>query len=166
MMNAYWSAGFNLLSAVIGAVIGGGATVWTQVRSANDQRKERDKSEADLVRGFVQAIADELKSVWNLYSVQIGPHLRGIPEHEAAIVFPVHQNYFVVFDSSAFLLGRIPDTKLRESIISTYVEAKGFVDSLHYYERLVEDYESTPNTPRITAVPLGKVVRLHINFHS
>ena len=66
-MNAYWSAGFNLLSAVIGAVIGGGATVLAQVRSAENQRKEREKGESDLIHGFVQAIADEVTSVWDRY---------------------------------------------------------------------------------------------------
>lgn len=140
-MNAYWSAGFNLLSAVIGAVIGGGATVWAQVRSADNQRRERDKDEADLIRGFVQAIADELQSFWDRFGQEIGPHLQSLPDDAVARVFPLHQSYFVVFDSNASLIGRVPDRELREQIISIYVEAKGFVDSMQHYERMVTSYD-------------------------
>jgi hypothetical protein len=68
-----------------------------------------------------------------------------------AIVFPLQQSYFVVFDSSAHLLGRIPDIKLREQIITTYTEAKGFVDSMRYYERLVDSYNRQKTQPVQTA---------------
>jgi hypothetical protein len=139
-VNAYWSAGFNLLSAIIGAVIGGGVTVWAQIRSADNQRKLEERSEAVMIHGFVQAIADEITSVWERYSEDIGPHLKDLPEGQAATVFPLQQSYFVVFDSSASLIGRIPDAKLRQQIIATYIEAKGFVDSMRYYERLVDTY--------------------------
>ena len=77
---------------------------------------------------------------------EIGPHLRSLEDGKAANPFPLHQTYFAVFDSNASLLGRIPDRKLREQIISTYIEAKGFIDSMHYYERLVTDYESRPES--------------------
>jgi hypothetical protein len=139
-VNAYWSAGFNLLSAVIGAVIGGGATVWAQARSADNQRRERVKAEADLIRGFVQSIADELKTVWERQSREIGPHLKSRAKDQAVRPFPVHQSYFIVFDTNASLVGRIPDRELREQIITTYVEAKRFVDSLQYYERTHNEY--------------------------
>jgi hypothetical protein len=144
-MNAYWSAGFNLLSAVIGAVIGGGATVWAQITSARIQRKREEIAEATLIRGFIQSIADEINSVWNRYNVEIGPHLKGLPDDQVARVFPLHQSYFVVFDSNASLVGRIPDKELRERIISTYVEAKVYVDLMDYYERLLVN--ANPNLP-------------------
>ena len=139
-MNAYWGRFFNLLSAVIGGGIAGYATIRAQNKSIDDQRKRGEKAEAALIHGFVQAIADELKSVWDRYNVEIGPHLKALEKNKAVIVFPVHQNYFVVFDSSASLIGRVPDKELRQRIISTYVEAKGFVDSLHHYEHLVGEY--------------------------
>jgi hypothetical protein len=37
--------------------------------------------------------------------------------------------------------------KLREQIIATYVEAKGFVDSMRYYERLVDTYNGQKAQP-------------------
>lgn len=137
-MNAGWS---NFFSALAGGAIAGVATLWAQLLSAKDQRKREEKAEATLIHGFVQAIADELKSFWDRHNLEIGPHLENLGENEAAIPFPVHQSYFVVFDTNASLIGRIPERELREQIISTYVEAKGFVDSLHFYERMVIEYE-------------------------
>jgi hypothetical protein len=109
----------------------------------------------------VQAIADELERVWDRYEVEIGPHLTNLGEKQAAIVFPVPQNYFVVFDSSASLIGRIPDMELRKRIISTYIAAKGLVDALHYYERLIAEYNAMPESP-----PIAGATHLAINSAS
>ena len=47
----------------------------------NRQRKQQKQSEEVLIRGFVQAIADEVTSVWNRYNVEIGPPLRLTKPH-------------------------------------------------------------------------------------
>jgi hypothetical protein len=140
-VNADWS---NFFSALAGGGIAGVATLWAQKMYAEEQCKREEKAETTLIRGFVQAIADEVKSVWDRYNVEIGPHLKSLDPQKAARVFPVHQNYFVVFDSGASLIGRVQDMQLRERIISTYVDAKGFVDSLQYYKQLVAEYDAIP----------------------
>ena len=158
-MNATWS---NLLSGLVGAAIGGVATLSAQIISIGNQRKQQKQSEEVMIRGFVQAIADEVTSVWDRYNVEIGPHLKTLPEGQAAIVFPLQQSYFVVFDSNASLIGRIPDRKLREQIIATYVEAKGFVDSMRYYERLVDTYnaqKAQPVQPSSSSAIVASVAR-------
>jgi len=147
-VNATWT---NLLSGLAGAAIGGGATMWAQFVSIGSQRNQQKLSEELLIRGFVQAIADEVTSVWARFNVEIGPHVKTLLEGEASPVFPLHQSYFVVFDSNASLVGRIPCRKLREQIIATYVEAKGFVDSMRYYERLVDTYNTQKTQPSVAA---------------
>jgi hypothetical protein len=144
-VNATWT---NLLSGLVGAAIGGGATLWAQFVSIGSQRKQQKLSEELLIRGFVQAIADEVTSVWDRFNVEIGPYLK---EGEASPVVPLHQSYFVVFDSNASLVGRILCRKLRKQIIATYVEAKGFVDSMRYYERLVDTYNTEKRQPSVAA---------------
>jgi hypothetical protein len=158
-VNADWS---NFFSALAGGAIAGVFTLWAQLLNAKDQRRREDKAEEILIHGFLQAIADELESVWHRYEVEIGPHLKNLGEDQAAVVFPVHQNYFIVFDSSASLIGRIHNIELRERIISTYVEAKGLVDSLHYYERLVEEYNAIPQSSPI-ADSISGVTHFPIN---
>ena len=49
--------------ALLGALIGGGETMWAQFISINSQRKQEKDSEKVLIHGFVQAIADEVASV-------------------------------------------------------------------------------------------------------
>jgi hypothetical protein len=168
MMNSSWTTFLTILSALVSAVIGGrlagDATIRAQNKSIKDQRKREDKAEATLIRGFVQAIADELQSVWDRYNVEIGPHLRSLEDAKPAIPFPLHQTYFAVFDSNAFLLGRIPDRKLGRQIISTYVEAKGFVDSMRYYERLVTKYKADRRAPPLSVVSDSEAYIEIINY--
>jgi len=125
--------------------------MWAQFVSIGSQRNQQKLSEELLIRGFVQAIADEVTSVWARFNVEIGPHVKTLLEGEASPVFPLHQSYFVVFDSNASRVGRIPCRKLREQIIATYVEAKGFVDSMRYYERLVDTYNTQKTQPSVAA---------------
>ncbi len=74
------------------------------------------------------------------YNKEIGPHLSSIPEGEVARPFPVHQSYFVIFDASGGLLGRLPDGSLRSKILDFYFGAKAMVDSLQYYSNLSAYY--------------------------
>jgi hypothetical protein len=110
-VNADWS---NFVSALTGGAIAGVATLWAQTISAKDQRRREQRAEADLIHGFVQAIADELKSFWGRFSQEIGPHLNNLSDGEPATVFFLHQPYFVVFDSNASYIGRIPNTELQK----------------------------------------------------
>jgi hypothetical protein len=148
-VNIDWN---NFVSALAGGAIGGFAAIYAQTLNAKDQRKREQRAEETTVRGFVRSIADELDSVWSRYNVEIGPHLRSLEDGKPAIPFPLHQSYFAVFDTNASLLGRIPDEELGKQIISTYVEAKGFVDSMRYYERLVIKYKADRKTPSLTVI--------------
>ena len=112
-----------------------------------------------MIHGFVQAIADEVTS-WEQYTGEIGPHLKDLPNGRAATVFPLQQSYFAVFDSSASMIGRIPDAKLREQIIATYIEAKGFVDSMRYYERLVDIYNEQKAQPVQAPPTVSSAIRI------
>jgi hypothetical protein len=141
----------NLLSGLIGALVGGALSFFGGVRGARIaartatdlQKKEfaaRDQAaevdEQRLIRGTVQSISDEIEALWRQYYKEIGPHLSSIPEKEAARPFPVHQSYFVIFDASGGLLGRLPVGGLRSKILDFYFGAKAMVDSLQYYSNL------------------------------
>ena len=141
----------NLLSGLIGALVGGALSFFGGVRgariaartAADLQEKEfstRDeatkRAEQDLIRGTVQSISDEIEALWRQYNKEIGPHLRSISEEEVARPFPVHQSYFVIFDASGGLLGRLPLGSLRSKILDFYFGAKAMVDSLQYYSSL------------------------------
>jgi len=141
----------NLASGLIGALIGGfisyrGALIGAQraTKTAFEvqekefaNREEAAKlSEQNLIRGVVQSISDEIEALWRQYYREIGPHLGSVRQTEVARPFPVNQSYFVIFDASGALLGRIPDISLRSKILDFYIGAKGMVDSLQHYAHL------------------------------
>lgn len=154
----------NLPSGLFGAIAGGilsyffGGVRSGQIaaRTAADlQEREfmnRDRAvrlaDQAVIRGAVQAISDEIESLWQLYNRDIGPHLSSVGEAEAARAFPVRQSYFVIFDASGALVGRIPSFSLSRKILNFYGGAKAMVDSLQYYASLNGYYFTLePNHP-------------------
>jgi gas vesicle protein len=176
----------NLASGLIGALIGGvisfiGALIGAKMQASTSfevQRKDfasRNESaklsEQNLIRGAVQAISDEIESLWRQYYREIGPHLASVSQTEAARPFPVNQSYFVIFDASGALLGRIPDTSLRTKILDFYNGAKAMVDSLQHYTRLSAYYftldRNHPNAQKTWDEMLfytGQLKRAHIEL--
>ena len=145
----------NLLSGFLGAIVGGvftliGALIGAQKQASTSFQVQRNefnsRSEAAkladqaVIRGVVQSISDEIEALWRQYTKEIGPHLSSVSESEVARPFPVNQSYFVIFDASGALVGRIPSTTLRSKILDFYIGAKGMVDSLQYYARLSAYY--------------------------
>jgi len=43
--------------------------------------------------------------------------------------YPISENYFTVFESNAGLIGKIKNDDLRETIVETYTQVKGMIDS-------------------------------------
>ena len=153
----------NLLSGLAGGLIGGACSYVGGVRGARiaaqtavdlQEREFAKRDEANkladrsLIRGTVQAISDEIEALWQQYYREIGPHLASLDETKAARAFPVHQSYFVVFDASGALVGRLPVLSLSRKILNFYVGAKAMVDSLQYYANLSAYYFTLgPNHP-------------------
>lgn len=141
----------NLLSGLIGAIIGGlfsylgaqrGAKIATktafevqQKEFANREIRENLANQA-TIRGAVQSISDEVEALWKHYDREIRPHLASLEEGRPANIFHATQSYFVVFDAAGSLVGRIPSQTLRSKIIDFYIGAKAFTDALQYYEGL------------------------------
>jgi len=124
-----------------------------------------------LIRGTVQAISDEIETLWQRYHKEIGPHLSSVGETEIARAFPVHQSYFVVFDASGAVVGRIPSSGLGSKILNFYVTAKAMVDSLQYYANLRAYYftlgPSHPNaqpTWREMLFYTGQLKQMHLEL--
>jgi hypothetical protein len=145
----------NLISGLLGAIAGGilsyfGAIKGGKIASSTAIALQKEDSaarerashieEKAIVRTAVQSISDEIEALWKMYSKEIGPHLGS--EIDIARPFPVRQSYFVIFDASGALVGRIPNPGLRSKILDFYVGAKSMVDSLQYYSTLNAYYRT------------------------
>jgi hypothetical protein len=151
-----------VIAAFIGAVIGGLMTgqsaLRAQKQAAKDQRQRDLEIEERTIKGVLQAIAAELRSLKRAnfdplqqelirrQNAQESLHEQGfvrIPE--PVPIFRTEQNHFIVFDSNAAALGRINDEKLREDIITVYGNAKGLKDWLNTYAQDLERARAISN---------------------
>jgi len=137
----------GVLAALLGAVIGGLMTsrsaIRAQKRAAEDQRQRDLETEQRAVKGTLQAITAELK-FFKAHGVDsLGEKLKDLthtrelaqnregPKPEPFFMSRTETNYFIIFESSAIMLGRINDEKLRQEIISVYYFSKDLMDRLN-----------------------------------
>jgi hypothetical protein len=129
-----------VLGAVVGGLIAGGFTVWSQGQSNKAQRRRDREADNEQIKGTLQAIATELEAfkarfVDGFRKNFVEPDQQEPYAHLPKIVGFRHP-YFVVFDNNASLIGRVTNAALRREIVSTYVELKAVVDVIgHYAER-------------------------------
>ena len=133
--DALWSSG---LGALIGSTI---ALIATFI-SHRLQRSQQDENEQRMLHGILQAIHDEIETLWDNYVDGIGHQLEALADSQPLnLYWPVTQEYFTVYNTNAFFIGRIQDHDLRKLIVSTYSKARGLIDSYRLNNDLVQKHE-------------------------
>lgn len=133
--NALWSSG---LGALIGSTI---ALIATFI-SHRLQRSQQDENEQRMLHGILQAIHDEIETLWDNYVDGVGHQLEALADSQPLnLYWPVTQEYFTVYNTNAFFIGRIQDHDLRKLIVSTYSKARGLIDSYRLNNDLVQKHE-------------------------
>jgi hypothetical protein len=133
-------------SAITGAIVGGLITGYFAIKSTqksfDNQKKQSDSNEAKLIKGLLQAIHDEVETIFDRYQDTMGAKLDSLNDGEALVFYyPLVSDYFTVYNGNSFLIGRIPDNDLRKQIIKTYTLSKGMVDSFRLNNDLVQKFE-------------------------
>ena len=134
---------FSLLAAIVGGWIAGRYAVHAQKHAAKEQRQSDLDAERRAVNGTLQAIKPELE-VFNTELVGELKRKFGDWDTQKANdaqrderapfdIPPVTQNYFIVYDLNAGMLGRITNTELTKKIVTTYARAKSLMDAVNYY---------------------------------
>ncbi|MCA2019180.1 hypothetical protein LDJ79_23985 [Vibrio tritonius] len=132
--------------AILGAISGGLITGWFSMKATStsfeNQQKQLDDSEKKLISGLLQALHDEIETVYERYQDIMGARLETLPDGEAlTFYYPLVSDFFTVYNGNSFLIGRIPSNDLRKQIIKTYTLAKGIVDSFRLNNDLVGKFE-------------------------
>ncbi len=131
---------WNSLSS---AVIGGLFTMFGAVISFKYQSKLNEQSEESLIKGVLKGIYDEIDVIWERYNDSIGRHVETLKDGTPFLFqFPCSQDYFNVYSSNTYMLGKIKDVDLRRQIILTYTLAKGMLDNFNMNNHLVTKYEN------------------------
>ena len=142
----------NIVAAIIGGASGlGGAIVGGVIaaRATNKSTREanahalqmQQASQSATVRGVLLGLRAEISTLWNIYVAEFGPVLEQLPDGEAFWYhYPLHQNYFSVYESNAPLFGQIPEDDIRTAIVTTYLKGRGLIDSHLYNNHLLEKH--------------------------
>jgi hypothetical protein len=138
-----WSSfGSAITGAITGGIITGYFALVTTKRSFKNQRTQVNENESKLIRGLLQAIHDEMETIYDRYQETMGSKLETLGEGQAlATYYPLVSDFFTVYNGNAFLIGRIPDNDLRKQIIKAYTLSKGMVDSFRLNNDLVQKFE-------------------------
>ena len=142
-MQIWLTSLFSLLAAIAGGWIAGRYAVHAQKHAVKEQRQSDLEAERRAVNGTLQAIKPELE-VFNTELVgelkrKFGdwdmqkPNAAQQDERAPFNIPPVTQNYFIVYDLNAGMLGRITNTELTKKIVTTYARAKSLMDAVNYY---------------------------------
>ena len=117
-----WSSfGSAITGAVVGGIIAGFFALKSTQKSFDNQKYQSDESEKKLIKGVLQAIHDELETIFERYQDTMGIRIENLKEHEAlAFYYPLVSDFFTVYNGNSFLIGRIPSNDLRKKIIKTY----------------------------------------------
>ena len=132
----------SLLSTIVGGLIASATAYLVTKKTYDDQVKQAEKTEEQLIKGLLQSIHDEVETVYERYLETMGGKLESLNEMEPLIIiYPLVSDFFSVYNGNSFLIGRISNNDLRKKIIKTYTLAKGMVDSFRLNNDLVNKYE-------------------------
>lgn len=132
----------EFVASVIGGLIAGFFSLFATKIAFNNQKNQSEKNEKIIINSLLQAIHDELETVYERYQETMGARLESLRENEPLnFYYPLVSDFFSVYNGNTFLIGRINNNDLRKQIIKTYTLSKGMVDSFRLNNDLVHKFE-------------------------
>ncbi|MFH2137399.1 MAG: hypothetical protein ABII88_02685 [Candidatus Omnitrophota bacterium] len=147
-----------LISTAIGAFIGSSITLLATIISHYLQCSAQQQKEEKEIKGFLQAIHDEIETLWKIYTEGMGNILEATPINTPLpYYYPLTQEYFTIYVNNTSFVSKIEDIVLRKNIVETYVQAKGLIDSYKMNNELVYKYEHSAWTYQETQSNIHKI---------
>ncbi len=142
-MSFDWSSfGSAITGAIIGGLIAGYFALEATRRSFKNQRIHAEENEEKIILSLMQAIHDEIETIYDRYQETMGARIETLNEGEALVFYyPLVSDFFTVYNGNSALIGRISDNDLRKQIIKTYTLSKGMIDSFRMNNELVQKCE-------------------------
>jgi hypothetical protein len=136
--------GAETTAAVWGGISGGFFAVVAVIVQSWLVRRETKAAERKMLISVLQAILEEIQTVWDRYMQTMGGTIGNHPQGQPFMsTYAVGFDYFTIFHSNAFLIGRIDNVELRRLIVQTYTHAKGLIDSYRLNNSLLEKHAQT-----------------------
>lgn len=153
------TAGISLVSVIIGGIIGGGMSLIASLKATERAYKYRlklqEQSRQEGVKNLIQAIHDEIDILWDRYLWGAGNELEKLAEGEPFLSFyPVTQDYFIVYNANASMIGSIDNHELRKEIVTIYTKAKSLIDAYKMNNNYLERYHNLTSLFQRTKNPI------------
>jgi hypothetical protein len=141
MADFVWNAD-ALLSSGVGAFIGSALTLAGVWYAHFLQTQESTRKEADHILGLLQAIHDEMETLWESYLNSAGAQIESLRDGSPMLMYwPLTQDYFTIYNTNALFIGKVKDHDLRKQIVATYAKARGLIDSYRMNNDLLQKWE-------------------------
>jgi hypothetical protein len=133
----------------IGSIAAIGGAIWIANRQYRDsvklEQQRQDAAERAAqreVEAFIQAVREEIGTLWDGFNMQVGPTLRSLREGEPLdLIFPGSTEAFTIYHGNTAMVGKIGDAALRRQIVETYAIAHGVIYSLQLNNRMIGELE-------------------------
>lgn len=130
-----------LLAGLGGAGLGGLMTMSATKKGIKMDHERRTEDQKAALQNFYHALLTEIETVWSRYYKVAGVLLENLPDGSSfQLPYPVTQEHFIIYKNNSLLIGMIPDNMLRESIIKTYSNAIGMVESFNFNNIFLEKW--------------------------
>lgn len=130
------------IGAIIGGLIAGYFALRATKKSHENQQALSAQNDDLAMAGYLQAVHDEIETVFDRYQESMGVKLEALGDGEAlAYYYPLVSDFFTVYSGNSNLIGRVKSNDLRKQIIVTYTLARGIIDSYRLNNDLVSKWE-------------------------
>ncbi|MDX1950802.1 MAG: hypothetical protein SFY81_01390 [Verrucomicrobiota bacterium] len=141
-----------LTSTLLGAFISYSAILLTQVIDL----WKRKRSQEALIEALLHAVQEEVESLLEMASVNAPPVDKGSEEKPYEHLFTAKQDYFTIYHANPELVMQIKQPELRRSIFTTYLRAKGLLDTVSMNRLYLERYHYLQSTFLKTRDPIAQ----------
>jgi hypothetical protein len=160
----------DLVPSLVGALIGGFFVLWGQNRADKQQRKRESRSQEQTLHGVLKAVHVELE-IFNHAIIAGIEQVQRSPNDSLNISKPVklvamNQDYFVVFNTNASLIGNLEDTVLTEQIIRVYSLSKYLIDLINDHQSKFELLSRLRHDPKAGTEVSDLQQQLAISFRT
>lgn len=132
----------TLISALLGALIGGFATYKATMQAHKNNIELEKKKNEENEKAVVLSIIEELRVLKETYQDEMDKLYDNLPPQQyIEICYTVTQDFMTVYSNNASKLGIIKHEKLRNSIIKTYTYLKKYIEYLLNYGTSIMYFE-------------------------
>src|ERR1051326_101557 len=152
----------TIVAGYLGGRVGAKATRQATEQTLREAASRDEANRGAILRGVLLGIRAEFEQLLEIAEKEehIGEDLdAAIKAGEGLhVIYPIHQNFFIVYESNAALIGQMPDERC-VAIVKTYLIAASLVNALKHNSELELERRQL-NANAAAGIPIGTLEAL------